>query len=125
MRDLILGGIAVFLGIYVLVKAIISRTKGKHIPAVLIDFRDENNTHYPLFKFTYEGEEYTLTGGNPVKDPNKYKHQVGDNVNVIFNPKNRKYVDVEGSYLDIVMAVGALLLGAFLLYYYFMKHGMI
>ena len=44
MRDLILGVIAVFLGIFVLVKAIISRAKGKHIPAVLVDFDEENDT---------------------------------------------------------------------------------
>lgn len=125
MRDLILGVIAVFLGIFVLAKAIISRAKGKHIPAVLVDFDEENDTHYPLFKFTYEGVEYTLTGTNPVKNPNSYKHKVGDTVNVIFNPNNTKYVSVEGSYADIFMSVASFAIGAFLLYLYFKKNGML
>jgi len=66
------------------------------LDAQLIGFNQERDTRYPLFKFTYEGEELTLTGGVPAK-PDKFKYEAGDTVKIIFDPSNRKSVDIEGS----------------------------
>ena len=96
MWYVIFGGILIFAGIYLIVKCIVSRKKGIHMDAQLIGFNQERDTQYPLFKFTYEGEELTLTGGVPAK-PDKFKYEVGDTVKIIFNPSNRKFVDIEGS----------------------------
>ena len=113
MWYLIFGGILIFAGIYLIVKCIVSRKKGIHMDAQLIGFNQERDTQYPLFKFTYEGEELTLTGGVPAK-PDKFKYEVGDTVKIIFNPSNRKFVDIEGSATEYLYGAGAIVLGAIL-----------
>lgn len=81
--------------------------------AQLIGFNQERDTRYPLFKFTYEGEELTLTGGVPAK-PDKFKYEAGDTVKIIFDPSNRKFVDIEGSATEYLYGAGAIVLGAIL-----------
>ena len=93
MWKAIFGGILVFAGFYLIIKSVIARKKGIHMDAELVGFSDENGTQYPLFKFTHEGEELTISGGVSA-DPSKFKHQVGDTVRIVFNPSNRKYVDI-------------------------------
>ena len=113
MWYVIFGGILIFAGIYLIVKCIVSRKKGIHMDAQLIGFNQERDPQYPLFKFTYEGEELTLTGGVPAK-PDKFKYEVGDTVKIIFNPSNRKFVDIEGSATEYLYGAGAIVLGAIL-----------
>jgi len=113
MWFVIFGGILVFAGFYLIIKCLISRKKGIHLEGQLIGFKEENGTKYPLFKFNYEGETLELTGGVPA-DPAKFKHEVGENVNIIFNPSNRKFVDIEGSKTEYLYGIGSIVLGAIL-----------
>ena len=92
--------------------------------AKLVGFSDENGTQYPLFQFTHEGEELTISGG-VAANPSKFKHQVGDTVRIVFNPSNRKYVDIEGSYTEFLYAIGAIVLGAIFIYFYLRGIGVI
>ncbi len=119
MYDLILGGVLAFAGVYLLVKSVIARVKGIKIEGELVGFSNENGTTYPTFKFTYEGEEYTLSSGQSARKPEKYKHSVGDKVTISFNPSNKKYVDVPGENQDILYGIASLILGGLLLLVYF------
>ena len=124
MWKAIFGGILVFAGFYLIIKCAIARKKGIHMDAKLVGFSDENGTQYPLFQFTHEGEELTISGGVSA-NPSKFKHQVGDTVRIVFNPSNRKYVDIEGSYTEFLYAVGAIVLGAIFVYFYLRGAGII
>ena len=115
MWYLIFGGLLIFTGFYLIIKCTISRKKGIHLPAQLIGFQEEKGTQYPLFRFNYEGEEITITGGVPA-EPSKFKHEVGENVNVIFNPSNRKFVDIEGSATEYLYGIGSIIGGAILVF---------
>lgn len=116
-------GLIVFVGFYLIIKCTIHRKKGVHIDAKLDGFQDERGTQYPVFKFTYEGEELTLPGGVPA-NPSKFKYQEGDNVRIVFNPSNRKFVDIEGSATEYIYGIAAIVLGGFLLFYQLKKMGL-
>lgn len=116
-------GLIVFVGFYLIIKCTIHRKKGVHIEAQLTGFEDERGTQYPVFKFNYEGEELTLPGGVPA-NPSKFKYQEGDTVRIIFNPSNRKFVDIEGSATEYIYGIAAIVLGGFLLLYQLKKMGM-
>ncbi len=111
---IIFGGLLVFTGFYLIIKCLINRKKGIHMEAQLVGFNDENGTNYPVFKFNYEGEELTLPGGVPAK-PDKFKHEVGEKVGIIFNPSNRKFVDIEGSKTEYLYGIASIVLGAILM----------
>ena len=116
-------GIIVFAGFYLIIKCIISRVRGIHLDARLVGFQPERDTQYPLFTFTYEGEELTLPGGVPA-NPNKFKYEEGDTVKIIFDPSNRKFVDIEGSATEYIYGAAAIVLGGFLLFYQLKKLGL-
>ena len=120
----IFGGILIFAGFYLIIKSLIHRKKGIHLDAMLIGFQEERGTRYPLFRFTYEGEEITITGGVPA-DPAKFKHQEGDMVKVVFEPSNRKFVDIAGSATEYLYGIAAIVLGAILAFAQLKKNGMI
>ena len=113
MGYIIFGGIVVFAGFYLIIKCLIHRKKGIHMEAPLVGFQEEKGSQYPVFRFTYEGEEITITGGVPA-NPSKFKYQVGDSVKIIFDPSNRKFVDIEGSATEFLYGIGAIVLGAVL-----------
>jgi len=113
MWYVIFGGILVVAGFYLIIKCFISRKKGIHLDAQLVGFNEERGTMYPVFRFNYEGEEITISGGVPAK-PDKFKHEVGESVRVIFNPSNRKFVDIEGSATEYLYGLAAIVLGAVL-----------
>lgn len=113
MFYVIFGGILVFAGLYLIIKCLLSRKKGVHLDSTLAGFEDEKGATYPVFRFKYEGEELTLPGGVPA-NPSKFKHSVGDNVRIIFNPSNRKFVDIEGSATEYLYGIAAIVLGAIL-----------
>ena len=119
MWNLIFGGLLVFTGFYLIVKGIYSRVKGVHIASHLSTFSNENGTYYPVFNFNYEGQEYNISGGVPVKNPNSFKYHPGDSVNIIFVPSNTKYVDIEGSFKDFLYALAFLGAGAVFILLYF------
>ena len=122
MWFVIFGGILIFAGIYLIIKCLIHRKKGIHIDAMLIGFQEERGTRYPLFRFTYEGEEINITGGVPA-EPAKFKYQEGDTVKVVFDPSNRKFVDVAGSATEILYGLASIVLGAILAFAQLKKMG--
>ena len=116
-------GLIVFTGFYLIIKCTVFRKKGIHLDSKLVGFQDERGTLYPVFRFTYEGEELTLPGGVPA-DPKKFKHEEGETVRIIFNPSNKKFVDIEGSATEYIYGIAAIVLGGFLLFYQLKKLGM-
>ncbi|MBO4450268.1 MAG: hypothetical protein J5777_06755 [Clostridiales bacterium] len=120
----IFGGILVFTGFYLIIKCFASRRKGVHLDATLVGFQEEKGTPYPLFKFTYEGEELTLPGGVPA-EPKKFKYDEGENVRIIFNPSNRKFVDIEGSKTEYLYGIASIILGALFIYSQLRKMGIL
>ncbi|SCW33237.1 hypothetical protein SAMN02910456_00611 [Ruminococcaceae bacterium YRB3002] len=124
MWYLIFGGLLVFVGFYLIIKCLLSRKKGIHMDAQLVGFSEERGTQYPLFRFSYEGEELTISGGVPA-DPAKFKHEVGESVRIIFNPSNRKFVDIEGSATEYLYGIGSIIGGAVLIVIQLMKMGVI
>lgn len=119
MWSLIFGGLLVFTGFYLIFKVIYENKKGEHIPAQLTGYKNENNSYFPVFRFNYQGQEFNITGSTAVSNPEKYKYQVGDTVNVIFVPSNTKYVGVEGSKIEYLYALGAIAGGAVFILMYF------
>lgn len=113
MFYVIFGGILVFAGFYLIIKCALSRKKGTRIEAQLVGFQEEKGAEYPVFRFTYEGEELTIPGGVPA-NPSKFKHQIGDSVNIIFNPSNRQFVDIAGSATEYLYGIASIVLGAIL-----------
>ena len=124
MWMVIFGGILIFAGFYLIIKCLFSRKKGIHMEAQLVGFQEERGTTYPLFKFTHEGEELTLSGGVSA-DPAKFKYEVGENVRIIFNPSNRKFVDIEGSKTEYLYGIASIVLGAILAYFQLKKMGVL
>ena len=117
----VFGGILVFAGFYLIAKKIASAKNGISITAELVGFATEKDAQYPLFKFTYEGQEISMTGGMPVSNPSKYKYSVGDSVSIKYSPKNTRYVDVVGENSDLLYAAGSIVLGAILIVASIMK----
>ena len=124
MWYVIFGGLLIFTGFYLIIKCLISRKKGIHMDAQLVGFSEERGTTYPLFRFNYEGEELTLTGGVSA-DPAKFKHEVGETVRIVFNPSNRKFVDIEGSATEILYGLASIVLGAVLVFAQLKKNGVL
>ena len=60
-----------------------------------------------------------------MKSPENYKYQVGDVVNIIFVPTNTKYVDVEGSKVEWLYALGSIAGGVVFILLYCRQHGII
>ena len=113
MWYVIFGGLLVFVGFYLIIKCTVSRKKGVQLDAALVGFNEERGTQYPLFKFNYEGEELTLPGGVPA-EPSRFKHQIGDTVSIVFNPSNRKFVDIAGSKTEYLYGIASIIFGAIL-----------
>ena len=124
MWEVIFGGLLIFTGFYLIIKCTVSRKKGVHLDSRLVGFQEEKGTEYPVFKFSYEGEELTLPGGVPA-NPSKFKYQQGDSVRIIFNPSNRKFVDIEGSATEYLYGIASIVLGAILAFCKLKKMGII
>lgn len=121
MFYLIFGCVLVFAGFYLIIKGILDRKKGIKTTATLVGFSNENNATYPVFRFTDNGQEITMSGAVPAKNPDKYKHSVGDSVNVYYSPKNTKYVTVEGEFAEFWYAIGSFIAGAVFILIWFFK----
>ena len=122
--QVLFGGLLVFVGFYLIIKCTINRKKGIHMDAQLVGFQEERGTQYPVFKFNYEGEELRIPGGVPA-DPSKFKYQEGESVRIIFNPSNRKFVDIEGSATEYIYGIASIAIGAFLAFYQLKKMGVL
>lgn len=125
MFYLLFGGILVFAGFYLIIKTVYHRTKGEHITSRLVGFKEEGSTIYPVFNFSHGGQEYNITGGVPAKSPESFKYKVGDSVNIVFFPSNTKYVDIEGSFTEILYGIGAIAGGAVFILLYCRQNGIL
>ena len=113
--ELYFGALFVFIAFYLWIKEYIFKKKGVRLTATLVGFSTTKDATYPLFQFDYEGEEYTIPGAIPA-NPNRYKYNVGDKVNIIHVPGNKKYVDTEGSRATLIWGVVSLVWGLYLIY---------
>ena len=111
---MILGIVAIFAGLYLAIKSLWEHKTAASIDAELVGFQDERGASYPVFKFTYNGEEKTISGSVPVKNPSKYKHSVGDLVKVYYKPGNDKYVGVVGDFTELIYSAISLIAGIIL-----------
>ena len=53
-----------------------------------------------------------------------FQDEEGEAVKIIFDPKNRKFVDLEGSATEYIYGIAAIVLGGFLLFYQLKKLGL-
>lgn len=101
--DFICGVLFIIMGIVYLVKTLITRKNAIRLSGEIIDFIWEKNACYPLIRFTYKGEEIKMQGGNGSSKP---KGNVGEQVTVLYNPKELRYVNIVGNNNDIwVLAI--------------------
>ena len=125
MYNLLFGGLLIFVGFYLIFKIVYHQVKGEHISSRLVGFKQEGDSLYPLFNFSYSGQEYNITGGVPAKSQESYKYKVGDMVNIIFVPSNTKYVDVEGSKVEWLYAFASIAAGVVFILTYCRQNGII
>ena len=62
---------------------------------------------------------------NEIINPESYKYKVGDSVNIVFVPSNTKYVDIEGSFTELLYAFGAMAGGVVFILLYCRQNGII
>lgn len=110
--NVLFGFMAFVAGIICLIKVMYERKTSLRIDGVISSFAQNSGNYFPVVTFTYEGNEYTMRAANGGSKP---KGNVGDAVEVLYRPKNQKYVNLTGSNGDIMVAVVLIVLGAALL----------
>ncbi|MDD3474758.1 MAG: DUF3592 domain-containing protein [Candidatus Dojkabacteria bacterium] len=73
--------------------------------------------YFPVFKYTYEGQEYTKESSLGVS--NKRKYQVGGKLNIVFMPDTPEKVKVKNGFNMWVLPVVLLGLGVMFIISYF------
>lgn len=110
----ICGVIIILVGIIFFIKTLIDRKTSVKLAGEIVDAKiDANGVYFPLIKFVYEGEELCMQGASGDRNP---KWNVGDKLNVLYTPKNTKWVNVEGNYGDVIGALAAVVLGLLIIF---------
>jgi hypothetical protein len=122
---LILGTGVVGFGIFQLTKSLKLSKNGIKMEATIVNVRKKKSTstdedgytsttdmYYPVFSYTYEGEEYTKESN--VGTSNKRKHKVGNMLNIIFMSDTPQKATVRGGSMwfmpFILIFVGVIML---------------
>ena len=117
--DLIFGVLLVVVSIGLTVKAAYERKTGVRCKGVIAGFsKGDRGYLFPVVKFTYEGEEYCMSTLNGSKKPKK---EIGEETEVIYRPKNQKYVIEIGNYSDVWVCLGCAGVGLVLLITFFLS----
>lgn len=102
-RNFLFGLVALVAGVVCLIKVIYERKTSIRLPGkVSGNSVDGNGNYYPVVTFTYNGQEYNISGANGSSKP---KYTEGQSVEVLYRPSNQKYVNIVGSNLDIIIGV--------------------
>lgn len=124
-------GVAVLIfGIFQLLKGIKLSKSGIKMEADIIDVRKrrDNSTdsegyssttdmYYPVYSYTYKGQEYSKESNVGVSNPRKY--QVGGKMSVVFMEDKPEKSEVKGFFGLWIMPIILLLVGISLLIYAF------
>lgn len=118
---LILGLASLVFGIIQLLKTIKLVKNGVKMNAEIVDVRKKKSTsqdedgytsttdmYYPVFSYTYEGEEYTKESSVGVSNSRKYK--VGNMIKIVFLSESPEKAQVRGVLSLWVVPVGLILL---------------
>lgn len=117
--NLLFGVILIVVSIGLMVKCFYERKTGFRCKGVIVDFsRGEKGVLFPVVKFNYGGEEYCISTLNGSKKPKK---GIGTETEIIFVPKNQKYVIEVGDYKDVWLCLGCLAVGIILTVSAFLK----
>ncbi len=108
-RDLLFGIVCFVAGVLCIIKVIYERKTAIRLPGTITgNSQDGRGNYFPIVAFQYEGQEYSIPGGNGSSKP---KYSEGDKVEVLYRPSNQKYVNLVGSNLDIVYSIVFLVAG--------------
>lgn len=118
---LILGLASLVFGVLQLLKTLKLVNKGIKMEAEIVDVRKKKSTsqdedgytsttdmYYPVFSYTYEGEEYTKESSVGVSNSRKYK--VGNMIKIVFLSESPEKAQVRGVLSLWVVPVGLILL---------------
>jgi hypothetical protein len=118
---LILGLASLVFGVLQLLKTLKLVNKGVKMEAEIVDVRKKKSTsqdedgytsttdmYYPVFSYTYEGEEYTKESSVGVSNSRKYK--VGNMIKIVFLSESPEKAQVRGVLSLWVVPVGLILL---------------
>lgn len=107
--ELILGIVLAIVSLGLIIKSLYDRKTGFRCKGVIVGFsKGERDVQFPIFLFTYEGEEYRISSLNGSKKPKK---GIGAETEIIYKPKNQKYVIEVGDYKDIWICLACLAVG--------------
>ena len=107
--NLIFGIVLAAVAIGMIVKSAYDRKKGIRCKGVIVGFsKGERDYLFPVVQFTYEGEEYCISTMNGSKKPKK---GVGSEMEILYLPKNQKYVIEVGNYNDIWVSLACAVAG--------------
>lgn len=105
---LIGGAILAVVAILMVIKGIYDRATAIRIAGEIVEFsRNPQGYYFPIVTFMYKGQILNMPLANGSSTP---KGNVGDQVIVLYNPKNIKNVNIAGNYTDIIMGI---LVGAY------------
>lgn len=107
--NLLFGVILAVISIGLMVKCFYERKTGFRCKGMIVDFsKEENGVLFPVVKFIYGGEEYCISTLNGSKKPKK---GIGAETEIIYVPKNQKYVIEVGDYKDVWICLGCMAIG--------------
>ncbi len=116
--DLIFGVLLAVISLGLIVKATYERKTGFRCKGTIVGFsKGEKGALFPVVQFTYGGETYSMSTMNGSKKPKK---GVGTETEVIYCPKNQKYVIEVGNYSDVWICLACAGMGIVLLAFYFL-----
>lgn len=108
-RDWNFAIMVILAGVLCIVKCIYDRKGAVRLQGTVTGFvQNEYGIYFPVITFTYQGQELSMRAANGNKKP---KGQEGDSAEVLYRPKNQKYVHLAGNNHDIVVAAALLVLG--------------
>lgn len=117
-RNTLFGIVAFIAGVLCMIKAVAERKTAIRLAGKITGFMQRDGNYFPVIGFSYEGNEYSIPAANGAKQP---KGNVGDEVEVLYRPKNQKYVNLVGSNTDIILSVVFLVGGAALIVLQFFR----
>lgn len=109
------GIFVVVVSIFYLIKAIYDRMTAIVLDGEVVGFtqNQRDGGYYKMIKFTYQGEELTMSSISGSKTP---KGNVGDQVVVLYNPKNQKNVNIKGDYTEFIVIAAAIFIGVLFIF---------
>lgn len=116
MNKNLLFGIAILIcAILGLIKGIFDRATAVHVTGKVIDYLydNRNDVYFKILQFQYNGQEMKMKAANGSA---KQKGAIGEELQLLYNPKNQKYVNIAGDNKDIIIFSVLIVCGALMIY---------